>query len=318
MMTENLSFLIAFAAGVLSFLSPCTLPLIPSYLSFIGGTSFKDLQDQKVARSHILLRTLLFVLGFSILFIALGVIFSGTGLFLSSAGQIINIVAGILVMVLGLNFIFDFWKILNVEKRLHISEKPSSLFGSVLLGMAFGAGWTPCVGPILASILFLAGSSGRVLQGTLLLSVYSLGLGLPFILAGLFFSSFMKSSKKLKPHLNTIRIVSGVFLVFIGLFILLGRLQRVNIFLFRLAGNLDQWGQIAPLQVQLFFGLLFILPALLVAFFYLKKAKVEKKYPFRPLPFAFFLTFLLISVLSFTGAITPSRFFTFWFTFQGI
>ena len=124
--------------------------------------------------------------------------------------------------------------------------------------------------------------------------------------------------QKLKPHLNTIRIVSGVFLVFIGLFILLGRLQRMNIFLFRLAGNLDQWGQNAPLHVQLFFGLLFILPALLLAFFYLKKAIAEKKYPFKPLRFAFFLTFLLISVLSFAGVITPSRFFTFWLTFQGI
>jgi cytochrome c-type biogenesis protein len=316
MMSANINVLIAFSAGVLSFLSPCVLPLIPSYLSLIGGVSVRDLGGQH--RSRVFLRTLLFVAGFSAVFIALGVLFSGTGGFFTGATQIVNIVAGALVMLLGLNFIFNFWKFLNFEKRMHMRSSPTGWVGALLLGMAFGAGWTPCVGPILASILFLAGSSGGILQGTLLLSVYSLGLGLPFILAGLFFSQFLGARERMKRHFDTLRIVSGVFLVFIGLLIALGRLQRFNIFLFRLASRLESWNAAAPWQVRLGFTLLFLLPAVLLGVSYLRQARSQGRVVLLPGRAVFLLLFLCLAVVTAAGVLDPTGFFTFWFTYQGI
>jgi cytochrome c-type biogenesis protein len=314
--STNVDVAIAFAAGLLSFLSPCVLPLIPSYLSLIGGVSVQELGERH--RSKVLVRTLLFVLGFSIVFIALGVLFSGTGGFLTGATRVVNIVAGTLVILLGLNFIFNFWKFLNFEKRLHMRSSPTGWVGALLLGMAFGAGWTPCVGPILASILFLAGSSGRILQGTALLAVYSVGLGIPFILAGLFFSQFLGAREWMKRHFVTLRIVSGVFLVLIGFLIALGRLQRFNIFLFRLAGWLESWKTADPWQVRLGFSILFLIPVVLIGFSYLKRARAEGKLPLLPGRAVFLLLFLALSVVTIIGVFDPAGFFTFWFTYQGI
>jgi len=316
MMSANLNIAIAFSAGVLSFLSPCVLPLIPSYLSLIGGVSVQELGERK--KSKLFVRTLLFVLGFSVVFIALGVLFSGTGGFLSGATQIVNIVAGVVVIVLGLNFIFNFWKFLNMEKRLHMHSAPTGWLGALLLGMAFGAGWTPCVGPILASILFLAGTSAQILQGTLLLAVYSLGLGLPFILAGLFFSRFLGARERMKRHFDTLRIVSGVFLVIIGALIALGRLQRFNILLFRTAGAMQRWNLGSPGQVRLVFTALFFLPALLLALSYIKQARAHERFPLLPGRVVFIVLFLALAVATAIGLINPTGVFTFWFTYQGI
>jgi len=318
MMSGNTSIVIAFAAGVLSFLSPCVLPLIPSYLSLVGGVSVHELGGKRRQRSRVFIRTVLFVLGFSTVFILLGVLFSGTGGFLTGATQIVNIVAGSLVILLGLNFVFNFWKFLNFEKRLHMRSSPTGSVGALLLGMAFGAGWTPCVGPILASILFLAGSSGQILQGTALLAVYSLGLGLPFVLAGLFFSQFLKQRERMKGQFNTLRIVSGAFLVFIGLLIALGRLQRFNIFLFRLAGWLESWNAASPRQVRLVFSAVFLIPAVLTGISYLRKARSAGHFPLLPGRAAFFLLFLALAAVTIAGVLNPTGFFTFWFTYQGI
>jgi cytochrome c-type biogenesis protein len=318
MMSGNINFVIAFAAGVLSFLSPCVLPLIPSYLSLVGGVSVQELGDKRRLRSRVFRRTVLFVLGFSTVFILLGVLFSSTGGFLTGATQIVNIVAGSLVILLGLNFVFNFWKFLNFEKRLHMRSSPTGSAGALLLGMAFGAGWTPCVGPILASILFLAGSSGQILQGTLLLAVYSLGLGLPFVLAGLFFSQFLKQRERMKGHFDTLRIVSGVFLVFIGLLIALGRLQRFNIFLFRLAGGLQGWNASSPWQVRLVFTAIFLVPAVLIGISYFREARTTNRFPLLPGRAAFFLLFLALAAVTVAGVLNPTGLFTFWFTYQGI
>jgi cytochrome c-type biogenesis protein len=315
-MVTNINVAIAFAAGILSFLSPCVLPLIPSYLSLIGGVSVQELTERK--RSRVFLRTLLFVMGFSVVFIALGVLFSGTGGFLTGATQIVNIVAGTLVILLGLNFIFNFWKFLNFEKRLHMQSSPRGWLGALLLGMAFGAGWTPCVGPILASILFLAGSNAQILQGTVLLAVYSLGLGLPFILAGLFFSQFLGARERMKRHFGSLRIASGAFLVFIGLLIVLGRLQRFNILLFRLAGWLENWNTAHPGQVRLSFTVLFLIPMFVLGVSYFKRARSEKKFVLLPGRAAFLLLFLVLAVTTAIGVLQPTGFFTFWFTYQGI
>ncbi|MFW5842418.1 MAG: cytochrome c biogenesis CcdA family protein, partial [Spirochaetota bacterium] len=216
-MTAAPGFGLAFAAGLLSFLSPCILPLIPSYLSYIGGASLAELQQSLPRRSETVGRTLLFVLGFSVVFVVLGLLAGTSGFLIGGTSRIIGLVAGGIVVLLGLNIIFDFWKTLNIERKFHFSSKPRGYAGSVAIGMAFGAGWTPCIGPILAGILFLAGRSGNAATGTALLLVYSLGLGVPFLIAGAFFPQFLKALSGLKRHLETIRIVSGAFLVGIGL-----------------------------------------------------------------------------------------------------
>jgi cytochrome c-type biogenesis protein len=322
MMAQNLNLLLSFLAGLLSFLSPCVLPLIPSYLSLIGGAAFDEQRrDGRSGRWPVFLRTLLFVAGFSVVFIVLGILFSGAGGFLTGASRVVNLVAGGLVVLLGLNFIFNFWKFLNFEKKVHMSSAPRGLLGSLALGMAFGAGWTPCVGPILASILFLAGSGGKVLQGTALLAVYSLGLGLPFLLAGLFFSQFMRQRDRFKAHFRALRIASGTFLVFIGLLILSGRLQRLNIALFRLAAGLASWQQANPGQVRLLFAGLLALPGLLFLAFFLAELlrpagpSRRRRLVLRP---SLALLFLALAGLTFAGTLNPAGFLAFWLAYQGI
>jgi cytochrome c-type biogenesis protein len=323
-MNPNLNLFIAFLAGVLSFLSPCVLPLIPSYLSLIGGGSFgEQRQGRAGARLPVLLRTLLFVAGFSVVFVALGVVFSGAGGFLRGASRAVGLVAGGLVILLGLNFIFNFWKFLSYEKKVHLRQPPRGFWGSLALGMAFGAGWTPCVGPILASILFLAGSGGQVLQGTALLAVYSLGLGLPFILAGLFFSQFMRQKDRLKTSFRGLRIASGAFLVLIGALIMLGRLQRMNVALYRLAQGLASWQQANPDPVRLLFALVLAVPGALLAAFSLRELlRSRPARPARPrrqaVRGAFALAFLLLAGLTLGGVINPAGLLTFWLSYQGI
>ncbi len=162
--------LVAFAAGLLSFLSPCIIPLIPSYLTFIGGTTFQELSTGRYGRTRVIARTLLFVLGFTLVFTALGIAMSGIGSFFGRTSRIVSYAAGAVIVLFGLNIIFDFWKLLDTERRLHLERRPAGWFGSILVGMAFAAGWTPCVGPILASILFVAGTSGDVARGAFLLA----------------------------------------------------------------------------------------------------------------------------------------------------
>ena len=232
-------FGLAFIAGIVSFLSPCVLPLIPSYLSFIGGTGLRDLQTSARQRRTVALRSIWFVIGFSILFTALGIVFSGIGALIDI--RIVSTVAGVVIIVLGLNIIFDFWSILNIERRLHMKRRPSGYLGAMVAGMAFGAGWAPCIGPILTAILFLAGQSGGSLRGALLLIIYSMGLGVPFIAAGLFFPFFEGFSKRIKTHLKGIRIFSGLLLVAIGLLIMFNRLRVLNSLLIDLGFRLGRF-----------------------------------------------------------------------------
>ena len=212
----ELNWGLAFAAGVLSFLSPCVLPLIPSYLSLVAGTSFEELADSRVPRSRAFVNTLFFVVGFSAVFIVFGAFFTTAFGLLSGIGKYINIGAGLIIILLGINFIFDFWKALSTEKRFQFKGKPTGKGGSLLFGAAFGAGWSPCIGPILGSILLMAGTTGKLTDGLVLLSAYSLGLGIPFLLAGAFFSAAVKQLVKLRPYMKTIKTVSGAFLIFIG------------------------------------------------------------------------------------------------------
>ncbi len=328
-MSTNVNAGIAFIAGIASFVSPCILPLIPAYLSLIGGTSLKDLEEQRPLRWGAVVSTLFFILGFTVVFIALGVLFSSAFGLLGNATEIIDIAAGAIVMLLGVNFIFDFIGVLNFEKRLHMSGKPTSRAGSLLFGMAFGAGWTPCIGPILGSILLLAGSQGSVAEGTLLLLVYSLGLGIPFVLTGFFLSPAMRQLARLKKHLGTIRVASGLFLVLIGLLILLGRLKGFNGFVFGLAGSLDSWQQARPGEARLVVAAVFFACALLIALGYSARIGRNRTKPgdaatpvahrvVRPARVVFFGLFLALGALAAVGVLNLPQLIAAWLNFQGL
>ncbi len=261
MSTPNLA--ISFAAGLLSFLSPCVLPLIPSYISFVGGVTLGNLRERSGPRFGVFFKTLLFVLGFSSIFIVLGIVFSGSGALFSSAPQIVNVIAGLVIVVLGLNIIFDFWKFLNIERKFQVKGKPKGYLGSLLVGMAFGAGWTPCIGPILAGILFMAGSSGTVGVGVLYLGVYSLGLGMPFLLASLFFDTFLRQMAKIKKHMRTIKVISGLLLIGIGLLIAFGRFAQLSAWLLQTGSRLRTWDAANQgLSVMLFGSIALVLAAI--------------------------------------------------------
>ena len=217
----QVSLFAAFLAGLVSFASPCVLPLVPSYITFITGVSFDELTtEDKTGRIRRLtiLHSLAFILGFSLVFIALGATATATGKFLREYQDLLRQVGGVMIILFGL-YLTGVLKIaaLSREAKFRMTSKPLGLLGSVLVGITFAAGWTPCIGPILASILLYASTSEKTGTGILLLSVYSLGLGVPFFLASLGMNSFLAASKKLRGSLRTIEIVSGVILIVFGI-----------------------------------------------------------------------------------------------------
>ena len=241
-MNDYPSILLVFAAGFLSFLSPCVLPLIPSYLSILGSA--------KPRKSILLVTTVCFVLGFTAIFIVLSIIMSTTFLLMGGVSVYIRVIAGVIVIILGLNVLFDFISILNYEKRFRLKGKFQGLPGAFIAGAAFGAGWTPCIGPILAGVLFLAGQSGKAGIAALYLGVYSLGLGLPFLLAAVFFDRFLVSSKWFRKHLSAIQKISGILLIIIGVLILSGRFSALNIILQRWQYQYINWAQDKALPLR--------------------------------------------------------------------
>jgi cytochrome c-type biogenesis protein len=240
-MSEDLSAVLAFGAGLLSFLSPCVLPLIPSYLSLLGGTASGS--GGGSAKPRLIAVTVSFILGFSAVFVALSLLFSAGFALMGGAAQYITLASGSIVILLGLNTLFDFLKILNYEKRFHTTKRPGGMAGGFLAGMAFGAGWTPCVGPILTGILLLAGQSGTAALAALYLACYSVGLGLPFLLAALFFDRFLLSAGTLRAALPVIKRVSGVLLLIIGLMILTGHFTALNIVIQRGQYGYIEWAE---------------------------------------------------------------------------
>lgn len=225
----------ALLAGLASFLSPCILPMIPSYLAFITGISLEELsQDQnlKKVRKSVITNSLFFILGFSILFIAMGASATFLGKFLSRNIRWLEIIGGSLVVILGLHFAGLFKiKFLDREKKIHLNKKPLGLFGTVLVGMAFGAGWTPCVGPILGSILTMAAATQDITKGIILLISYSIGLGIPFLLAGLLIHKFFEYFKTIQKYFRVITLVGGILLVIIGILLITGYFTTISSFL---------------------------------------------------------------------------------------
>jgi len=180
-------------------------------------------------RPRLIPRTISFILGFTVVFVVLSVIFSSTIILISGVFNYINLISGIVVIVLGLNIIFDFLSLLNYEKRFHLKNKPKGIIGAFLAGGAFGAGWTPCIGPVLTGILLLATNKGSIPLAVIYLVFYSAGLGLPFLLASFFFNSFVKVSVNLRTRLPLIRRISGILLIVIGILIAKGDYKSFNI-----------------------------------------------------------------------------------------
>ena len=225
---KSFPYLGALTAGFLSFLSPCVLPLIPSYLTFITGVSFEDLQnaaDKRKIQVLTLTHSFLFVLGFSAVFIALGASSSLIGQLFSIYQDWIRIIGGAVMIFFGI-FVAGFLRFgfLQKEKRFHPQEKPVGFLGTFVIGMAFAAGWTPCIGPILGTILLYAGSQDSTAYGVGLLSFYSLGLAVPFLFASLAFNAFLSYSKKIRKHMRIIMIISGILLISFGLLLITDKL----------------------------------------------------------------------------------------------
>jgi cytochrome c-type biogenesis protein len=220
---SNVGYIGAFLGGVLSFLSPCVLPLIPSYVSFITGISFEEFKtgDKAFIRKLTLINSSAFVLGFSIVFILLGISSSYIGSFLSFYYDQIRIVGGIIVILFGL-YVMGVLKLnfLASDKRIHLKAKPRGYLGSLVVGLTFGAGWTPCIGPILGSILLIAGTSGSAMHGFKLLLVYSAGLAIPFITTSLLINTFLSHFKAIQSRMRIIMILSGLLLISFGIVLL--------------------------------------------------------------------------------------------------
>ena len=220
--------LYSLAMGLISFVSPCILPLIPSYVSYITGISYDELVSRESRRKNMsitLLHSLVFVLGFSIIFVLLGATASLAGSILTRHLDIIRIVGGVLIIIMGV-FVMDVVHIpfLQQEAKLRLKTRPAGYIGTLVVGMIFGAGWTPCTGPFLGSVLALAMTGETLGSGMVLLTLYSLGLGIPFILSAIAISAFLSSFNKLKKHFKAIKMTSGAILIIMGILLLMDKM----------------------------------------------------------------------------------------------
>jgi len=221
---------IAFGAGLISFLSPCVLPLIPGYISYISGSSLNELIEKKTVN---IFPIILFTFGFSLVFISFGATASFLGSVILNNSYELRIASGIIIIIFSLHILGIInLNFLNYEKRIY-TKKKSGIFSSILVGMAFGFGWTPCIGPILGSILALASTEESLNRGILLLVFYSLGLAIPFILSGYLIQKFLVFSKNLKSKMNIILKSGGALLLLTGILIITNQLQTLGFYLLK-------------------------------------------------------------------------------------
>ena len=234
-----IELLIAFGAGLISFLSPCVLPLIPGYISFISGASLNELLEKKKIN---LTPLVLFSLGFSFVFIIFGAAASFLGQILLQNSQLLRIVAGLIIIVFSLQLIgilnIGF---LNFEKKIY-TQKNNNIWFSFIVGMAFGFGWTPCIGPILGSILALASTEETILRAVILLSFYSLGLAIPFVLSGYAMQRFLMFSKNFKKNINLVSKIGGIILLITGILILTNQLQVLGYYILNIFPFMQNFG----------------------------------------------------------------------------
>jgi len=222
---SEISYSLAFLGGILSFLSPCILPLIPSYVSFITGISFEELKtgNKALIRKLTTINSLSFITGFSTVFILLGIFssFMSAILYASILGIRLYHVGGVIIIIFGL-YVMGILKIgfLSKEHRIHLKSKPRGYIGSFVVGLTFGAGWTPCIGPILGSVLFVAGTSGSAFYGFKLLLVYSIGLAIPFLATSLAMNTFLSHYSHIQKYMKVIMVLSGLLLITFGVLVL--------------------------------------------------------------------------------------------------
>ncbi|MEI2386008.1 cytochrome c biogenesis protein CcdA [Breoghania sp. JC706] len=236
---HDVTILGAFLAGLLSFVSPCVLPLVPPYLAFLAGVSLDQLTGEGQtgeARAadgrRVMMTAFAFVLGFSTVFVLLGASASFLGQFVAANIRILGYVGGVLIIIMGLHFLGVFRiALLYREARVHVERKPAGPLGAYVIGLAFAFGWTPCVGPILAAILFVAGAEDTVARGALLLSAYALGIGVPFMIAAAFAGPFMRFMAGFRRHLGMVEKVMGLFLVITGVAFLTGQMATFSFWL---------------------------------------------------------------------------------------
>ncbi|SFM16235.1 cytochrome c biogenesis CcdA family protein [Shimia aestuarii] len=217
------AMLVALVAGVISFLSPCVLPIVPPYLAYMSGVSMAELTDENAARRKAIIAALFFVMGLSTVFLFLGFTASAFGAFFLQNQTLFGQIAGVVVIIFGLHFLNVFRiPFLDREARIDAGESGGSAFGAYVLGLAFAFGWTPCIGPQLGAILSMAAGEQSVTRGTLLLGVYAAGLGIPFLLAAIFLSRAMGVMNKLKRHMGLIEKIMGGLLLFVGIMLVTG------------------------------------------------------------------------------------------------
>lgn len=222
---NNFSYVLGFLEGILTFISPCILPLLPVYFFYLAGVSVND----TVNRGRLLRNAIGFVIGFTIVFVLLGATATALGSFMKGHIDIFRKISGILIIVFGLNFMGILkLNFLNVEKRLDYSFKELGFFNSIVFGMVFGFGWTPCVGALLGSALLMAGNSKTMVQGTLLLFIYSAGLGVPFILTSIAFDSIKNTFKEIQKYSRAISIISGIVLILAGVLVFTNKMQYLS------------------------------------------------------------------------------------------
>lgn len=222
----------AFLAGLLSFVSPCVLPIVPPYLCFLTGLSFGQLSGEEAvplgAERRVVLASVAFVLGFATVFVALGATASVVGQTLARYFDVLSVLAGAIIAILGLHFLGVF-RIAPLfrDLRFTVERRPAGVLGAYVIGLAFAFGWTPCVGPVLAAVLFVAGSTGTALRGAGLLAVYAAGIGLPFILAAVFASRFLGWATRFRRHMAAVERIMGGLLVATGLLFMTGRMAAI-------------------------------------------------------------------------------------------
>lgn len=229
----------AFIAGLISFITPCVLPVVPPYLAYIAGVSFAELKgeissadEKRRVKRRVLMSSVLFVLGFTTVFVFLGATASVLGQTMARYFDLLSKVAGLIILVLGIHYIGILRiPLLYKEARFDVKKSSSSLYMAYLIGLAFAFGWTPCVGPVLAGVLFLAGSDGTAWQGSWLLLAYSAGMGIPFIFAALFASKFLSVSSRIKRHMAVLENFIGAMLIITGLLLLTGTFSVIGIWL---------------------------------------------------------------------------------------
>ena len=233
----DVNLFVAFSAGIFSFLSPCVLPIIPSYLSFISGVSLEEMRSVEVAshiRKRVLLNSLAFISGFSLVFISLGASVSFLAGFFLSYRSLIRVLGGIFILAVGIYLLGVVkFSVLDRYLQFHLKNKPGGYLGSALVGITFGAAWIPCVGPILGAILTLAATSSEIRRGVFYLATYAAGLALPFFLSAVAVNSFFEFSQKFRRYVQAVHVTAGILLIVVGILLITDYMTLLNIYAIR-------------------------------------------------------------------------------------